>query len=232
MGERHARSGQSTISVVIPALDEEAEVSATLRSVADADERILVDGGSRDRTREIAQAEGVRVLTSAPSRGGQMAAGARSATGDWLLFLHADTRLDPGWRSAILELPPGVASGAFRLAIDASGAGYRLVEAMVRLRCAVLRLPFGDQGLLVRRAAYERVGGFAPIPLMEDVDLVRRLRKAGRLVFLKERALTSPRRWRRHGLVGTTLRNWSIQALYALGVSPERLARTYQRRRR
>lgn len=219
---------EGAISVVVPALDEEGSIVAALRSVAEADERIVVDAGSRDGTRAVAEAEGARVLCCAPSRGRQLDAGARAARGDWLLFLHADTRLEEGWREAILELPPEVVAGAFRLAIEAPGGGYRLIEAMVVFRSSVLGRPFGDQGLFVRRATYERLGGFAPIPLMEDVELVRRLRREGRLAILRRRAVTSPRRWQRHGLVGTTLRNWSIQALYALGVSPERLARLYR----
>lgn len=219
---------ETTIAVVVPALDEEDCIAAALRSVAEADERIVVDAGSHDRTRAVAEAEGARVLSCAPSRGRQLDAGARAARGEWLLFLHADTRLEPGWRAAILDLPPEVVGGAFRLRIEAQAGGYRLIEAMVAFRSGVLGLPFGDQALVVRRAAYERLGGFAPIPLMEDVDLVRRLKKEGRLAVLGRRAVTSPRRWQRHGLVGTTLRNWSIQALYALGVSPERLARLYR----
>jgi len=220
----------ATISVVVPALDEEACLAETLRSVKAADERIVVDGGSQDRTREIAATEGARLLSCEACRGRQLDVGARAARGDWLLFLHADTRLDPGWRDAALRLPPEAAAGVFRLTIDAAGRGYRLLEAMVVFRTRVLGRPFGDQGLLVRRAAYEKVGGFAPIPLMEDVELTSRLRKLGRLGLLGSRAVTSPRRWQRHGLVGTTLRNWSTQALFALGVSPERLARRYRSR--
>ena len=220
--------GEASVSVVIPALNEEGGVACALRSTRGAAEKIVVDGGSRDRTREIAEAEGALVLQSLPSRGLQLDTGARRASGDWLLFLHADTWLEPGWATAIQGLGPRDAGGAFRFAIDAPGRGYRLIEGAVALRCALFRLPYGDQALFVRRSVYERLGGFAPIPLLEDVEFVRRLRREGGLALQPQRAFTSPRRWERHGLWGTTLRNWSVLALYAAGFSPGRLARLYQ----
>jgi rSAM/selenodomain-associated transferase 2 len=220
--------GETSVSVVIPALNEEGSVACSLQSTRGAAERIVVDGGSRDRTREIAEAEGALVIESPPSRGLQLDAGARRASGDWLLFLHADTWLEPGWAAAIRGLGPRAAGGAFRLAIDAPGRGYRLIEGAVALRCALFRLPYGDQALFVRGSVYERLGGFAPIPLLEDVEFVRRLRREGRLAFQPRRAFTSPRRWERHGLLGATLRNWSVLALYAAGFPPGRLAGLYE----
>ena len=154
-----------------------------------------------------------------------MGAGAAGACG--LLFLHADTWLEPGWAQAVRDLGPESAGGAFRLAIEAPGRSYRLVETAVDLRSRFLGLPYGDQALFVRRTVYERLGGMAPIPLMEDVDLVRKLRGVGRLVFLPLRAFTSPRRWQEHGVLGTSFRNWGLLALYAAGVPPSRLARMY-----
>ena len=156
-----------------------------------------------------------------------MGLGACRSRGGWLLFLHADTWLEAGWAEAIRALGPEVAGGAFRLAIDAPGRVYRLVEAAVAARSRFFGLPYGDQALFVRRPVYECLGGMAPIPLMEDVDLVRRLRGAGRLAFLRPRAFTSPRRWELHGVLGTSLRNWALLALYAAGVPPSRLAKMY-----
>jgi len=219
--------GVGRISVVIPALNEEACLARAIRSVSADAEVIVVDGGSRDGTREIAARLGAAVLSRPPSRGGQMGAGAAGACGDWLLFLHADTWLEPGWAQAVRNLGPESAGGAFRLAIEAPGRSYRLVETAVDLRSRFLGLPYGDQALFVRRTVYERLGGMAPIPLMEDVDLVRKLRGVGRLVFLPLRAFTSPRRWQEHGVLGTSFRNWGLLALYAAGVPPSRLARMY-----
>jgi hypothetical protein len=215
------------ISAVIPALDEEACLARAIGSVSAEAEVIVVDGRSRDGTREVAGALGAVVLSCPPSRGGQMGLGASRATGDWLVFLHADTWLEPGWASAVRSIGPGAVGGAFRLAIDSCRRAYRLVEAAVDVRSRWLGLPYGDQALFVRREAYDRMGGMAPFPLMEDVDLVRRLKRAGPLVHLPQRAFTSARRWERHGLVGTSLRNWALLAFYAAGVPPARLARMY-----
>jgi rSAM/selenodomain-associated transferase 2 len=217
------------ISVVIPALDEERGIAAAIRSVRDAAEVLVVDGGSRDATRELAAREGARVLESPRGRGRQLDEGARAATGDWLVFLHADTRLEPGWAEALGALPADVVGGAFRLAVDSPRRGFRVVERGVRLRVRLFALPYGDQGLFARRDVYARIGGIPHLPLMEDVAFVARLRRAGRLAFPAVRAFTSPRRWERYGIVGTTLRNWSLRARYAAGASPERLARRYGR---
>jgi len=219
--------GEIRISVVIPALNEEACLARAIRSVAADAEVIVVDGSSCDRTREVAETEGAAVLSCPPSRGAQLGAGARLATGDWLVFLHADTWLEAGWADDIRGLKPEAVGGAFRLSIDGPGRGYRLVEATVALRCRFFALPFGDQGLFVRRTVYDRMGGIAALPLMEDVDLVRRLKGEGRLTLAPRRAFTSPRRWQHHGLVGAAVRNWGLLGLYAAGVSPARLARLY-----
>jgi rSAM/selenodomain-associated transferase 2 len=220
----------ATISVVIPALDEEDGIAAAIASVRDeAAEVIVADGGSADATRERAAAAGARVITAPRGRGLQQIEGARQARGQWIVFLHADTRLEPGWSRALREAPPGVVLVAFRFAVDSPRRAFRLVELGTRLRCRLFRLPYGDQALSVRRAAYHAAGGFLPLPLMEDVDLVRRLRGQGALAVSPLRALTSGRRWERRGVLRGTLRNWSTMALYALGVSPERLRRRYER---
>lgn len=218
------------ISVVIPALDEEERVAKAIASVRGAHEVLVVDGGSRDRTRSVADASGAHVLDSPRGRGVQLARGAEQATGDWLVFLHADTTLERGWDRALRALPEEVVGGAFRFAIDSPRPAFRPLEWGVAARCRLLRLPYGDQGLFVRRATYGNVGGFRPFPLMEDVDFVRRLARAGRLAFLRTRAFTSPRRWERHGIVGATLRNAWLLAQYAAGRRPEDLARRYDPR--
>ena len=216
------------LSVVIPALDEEARLPAAIRSVRGEAEVIVVDGGSRDATRSVAAQEGARVLTAPRGRGLQLAAGARAASGEWIVFLHADTRLESGWAAAIAALSSDMVGGAFRFAIDSPRPAFRIVEAAVLLRVRLFALPYGDQGVFARRAAYDRAGGIPELPLMEDVAFVRRLRGAGRLAFPRPRAFTSPRRWERHGIVGTTLRNWRLFALYAAGRPPERLAGMYE----
>jgi rSAM/selenodomain-associated transferase 2 len=215
------------LSVIIPALNEEDVVAQAVRSVRDEAEVIVVDGGSEDRTRAVAEAEGAAVLTAPSGRGRQLDAGARRAAGDWLVFLHADTRLEAGWAPALRRLGADVVGGAFRFAIDSPRLGYRVVEAGAGLRCRLWRLPYGDQGLFVRREVYGMIGGFPPLPLMEDVAFVRRLSRVGTLVFPPVRALTSARRWERHGILATTVRNWWLLALYAFGRPPDQLARLY-----
>ena len=220
----------ATLSVVIPTLNEEARVADAVRSVRDDAEVVVVDGGSSDRTRAVAEAAGASVIASARGRGVQLAAGARAVRGEWLVFLHADTRLEHGWAGALRALPASVVGGAFRFALDAPRPAYRWLEAGVTLRCRLFRLPYGDQGLFARRAVYDTIGGFRPMILMEDVDFVRRLGRAGALAFPPVRAFTSARRFERRGAARTSLRNLGLLALYALGCDPERLVRLYEAR--
>lgn len=227
------------ISVVVPTLDAEAGLAATLTALVPAAvegvvrEVIVVDGGSRDSSLRIADQAGARIVRSQPGRGVQLATGAAAARFPWLLFLHADTVLDAGWEreaTAFMErVETGerdLAAAAFRFALDDLGIMPRVLESAVRTRCALLRLPFGDQGLLIPRRLYERVGGYKPIPLMEDVDLVRGLRR-DQLIMLRSRAVTSAIRYRREGYVRRSLRNVLCLTLYYSAVPPRILARIY-----
>jgi rSAM/selenodomain-associated transferase 2 len=220
----------ATISVIIPALNEEPVVSSAVRSVRDDAEVIVVDGGSTDGTRAEAAAAGATVIASERGRGAQLGAGARAAGGEWLVFLHADTRLEAGWARELRSLSPAMVGGAFRFALDSPRRRYRWLERGVALRCRLFRLPYGDQALFARRQTYSAVGGFRPLPLMEDVDFVRRLRRAGPLAFPAARAFTSARRFERRGMLATSLRNLRLLALYSAGRSPATLAPLYQDR--
>jgi rSAM/selenodomain-associated transferase 2 len=220
------------LSVVIPALNAADGLAATLAALDPADEIIVVDGGSRDGTVALARTLGARVVETAPGRGGQLAAGAAVATADWLLFLHADTVLSRGWCDVVARhqaSPDGVERAAcFHFALDDASPQARRLEGWVAWRVAALALPYGDQGLLIHRVLYDRVGGYRPLPLMEDVDLVRRLGRR-RLTVLDARAVTSARRWRQDGWLRRSARNLLCLSLFYAGVPAERIARLYGR---
>lgn len=220
------------LAVIIPTLNAEAGLAATLAALPPVAERIVVDGGSSDGTVEVARAAAAEVVRSPPGRGVQLAAGATAARAPWLLFLHADTRLDPqAWRAleAHLADPDQVRTAAvFGFQLDERPWQARLLEWGVRLRVAVLALPYGDQGLLIHRDLYAAVGGYRPLPLMEDVDLVRRLGRR-RLQLLPGHAITSAARWRRRGWARQTLLNLRCLALYLTGAPPAEIARIYGR---
>lgn len=216
------------LSVIIPTLNAEPRLAETLERMKAADEIIVVDGGSSDATRMIAERAGVRLIRAPKGRGAQLAAGAAAANGDWLLFLHADTLPGRRWREAaaahMAANPDTAACFRFRLADKAWQA--RAIERGVAARVGWLALPYGDQGLLISRRLYGAIGGYRAMPLMEDVDLVRRLGR-GRVAVLAEVALTSSERWRRDGWLRRSLRNLACLALYRAGVPPERLGRLY-----
>jgi len=227
------------ISVIIPTLDAEAGLGTTLAALVPATvqgvvrEVIISDGGSRDGTEMIADAAGAHFLEAPRGRGSQLAAGARTARFDWLLFLHADTMLEPGWEqetAAFIErVDTGerpLAAAAFRFALDDYGLKPRLLESLVGARCALLRFPYGDQGLLIPRRLYHALGGYSPLPVMEDVDLVRRLERK-QLVMLRSRAVTSAVRYKRDGYFSRALRNFACVSLYYMRVPPKTLARLY-----
>ncbi|MBM3568061.1 MAG: glycosyltransferase [Alphaproteobacteria bacterium] len=217
--------------VVMPTLDAASGLGTTLLALGDqATRTVVVDGGSRDATGEIAMAHGAALISAPRGRGPQLAAGARAAAeARWLLFLHADTRLDPGWQASVaahISAPDAENRAAyFTLAFDDPRPMARLWEWLAAWRCRVLALSYGDQGLLISRVLYDRIGGFAPLPLMEDVDLVRRLGRK-RLQALSIRAVTSAARYRR-GYLRRGLRNLLCLGLWYLGAKPATVQRLY-----
>jgi rSAM/selenodomain-associated transferase 2 len=224
---------QIQISVVIPTLNAAEtlpQLFAVLRAAAIVKEVIVVDGGSRDETASLARAAGALVIDAARGRGIQLAIGGAAASGDWLLFLHADCRLEASWEGAVrafLTAPKaGGHAGYFDFALDDTAPAARRLERVVAWRCRVLGLPYGDQGLLIARSLYHAVGGFAPLALMEDVDLVCRLGRR-RLARIGARCVASARRYRRDGYCRRPLRNLLCLSLYFAGVPPDRIARLY-----
>jgi rSAM/selenodomain-associated transferase 2 len=224
------------VSIIVPALNEEACIAATLRGLqqlAGDKEIIVVDGGSRDETRSLAGAEGAKVLTSAAGRGTQMHAGVLAATGDVLWFVHADTippvqALDE-IRTQLTD--PSVAGGNFGLLFDGSSRAARRLTAIYPM-LRILGLSYGDSGIFVRRDIYDRIGGFRALALFEDLDLLRRLRRSGRFVHLQCRIVTSSRRFEHRNFALVWLHWTTLQVLYWCGVSPNWLARWYRHARR
>jgi rSAM/selenodomain-associated transferase 2 len=222
------------LSVIIPTLDAAASLPATLATLAEARpllrEIIVADGGSRDGTQAIAEAAGARVVTTPRGRGAQLSAAAAAAGGDWLCFLHADTRPEPGWAAEVARFigDPGNRGRAGYLAyrLDDASASARRLERVVAWRSRVLGLPYGDQGLILARDFYRALGGFPPLALMEDVALARRIGRK-RLVALNAGALTSAARYRREGYLWRPLRNLCCLSLYFLGAPPRLITRLY-----
>ena len=218
------------LSVIIPTLNESPQIAETVACTRalGACEIIVVDGGSTDDTR--ARAAGAdRVLVTERGRALQMNAGAAAASGDVLLFLHADCRPEPGAFAAVAAAldDPRTVGGCFRQAIEAGGWRYRLMERGNALRVRLLGWAYGDQGIFVRRQVFHELGGFPRVPLMEDLLFMKRLKRRGRIRLLDARLHVSARRWQRSGVVRQTLRNWTLIAALHAGVSPDRLARFY-----
>jgi len=220
------------LSIVIPTLNETARIEQTIRksSALQPHEVIVADGQSQDGTGELAQSAGATVVTSEPGRGRQLNAGARAASGDVLLFLHADCWLEPPAAEQIETALQNetVVGGAFRQRIDHDRRVFRWLERGNTARARWRRMPYGDQGIFVRRSAFEAVGGFAEVRLMEDVLLMREFRRRRwRMELLPGPIHVDPRRWLKHGVFRQTIRNWTLLTGLTLGVSPDRLAEFY-----
>lgn len=226
-------------SVVIPTLNEEARIGACLEAaklaLGEDAERIVVDGGSDDRTREIASRRGARVLTTPAGRGTQLRSGAREARGRTVVLLHADTLLPPGADAEIAHAlsDAGVVGGAFRIRFGSDaeqGVVLRIWAHAMNVRSRVFRTATGDQAIFVRRTMLESIGGIPPVPLFEDVRLMRKLRRAGQIRILPARVTTSPRLWSSTGALRVLLLHLRLRLLHAAGASPQRLAAIYRRK--
>lgn len=227
------------ISVVIPTRDDAERIAPCLSALTEGlaegliRDLVITDGGSTDDIAEVADAVGAGFVTGAPGRGGQLRRGAEATQGDWLLFLHADTVLAPGWSAVVRRHLEHCALGrdraaVFRLAFDDDSLAADLVAGWANVRTRALALPYGDQGLLISRALYRAVGGFPDLPIMEDVAIVRKLGRR-RIARLPAIATTSAERYRRVGWLRQGLRNWRCLAAYLLGGDPKAIARRYDR---
>jgi rSAM/selenodomain-associated transferase 2 len=219
-----------TLSIIIPALNASRSLPATLAALGQGFEVIVVDGGSTDDTAEIATAHGARVVQTVANRGLQLIAGEAAAHGAWLLFLHADTVLEAGWKREVetFTVDPLNAERAatFCFGLDDASTQARRLERIVAWRVRHLGMPYGDQGLLIYRNFYRSLGGFRPWPLMEDVDFVRRIGR-DRLISLRSLARTSAERWQRDGWTRRSLRNLGCLTLYLLGLPPQLIVKVY-----
>lgn len=221
----------NAVSVIIPALNAARHLSACLDAFGATQSLIVVDGGSKDGTAAIARRHGATVVThTPPGRGPQLIAGAAAAATEWLLFLHADTVLDRGWRAEVDRFIADPANreraAVFQFALDDYSRPAQRLQKMVRWRSRVLALPYGDQGLLIHRSFYDALGGYRPVAVMEDVDIIRRIGRR-RLVMLETRAVTSADRWRREGWIRRSSRNLGCLALYYLGLPPRQIRKLY-----
>ncbi len=227
------------VSIIVPVYADEAALAELLASLEPRPQiEVIVSSSDADpaavssRARLAHRHPRVRWITAPHGRGEQLNAGAAVARGAWLLFLHADSSLPPRWLDEIVDADRhGAVGGWFRFALGSTAPAARVLERMVAWRVRLLALPYGDQGIFVRRDVFRRMGGYAPWPLMEDVEFVRRLAGEGPMHRASQRLVTSPRRWEQEGWLTRSARNLTLLALYGLGVSPGRLARMYERRR-
>ncbi len=227
-----SRADIPALSIIIPTLNEAGRIGLVLDALGgDENEIIIADGGSSDTTRDIATAHNARIVVTPPGRGRQLVAGAGLACAPWLLFLHADTRLSMGWRDAVENFRTAAENqhraGVFAFRLDDDGPSARRLERIVAWRNRRFGLPYGDQGLLISRAFYDQLGGFRTLPLMEDVDLVRRI-GGRRITVLGAHALTSADRYRRGGYIVRPLRNLACLGLFFLGLPPRAINWIYR----
>ncbi|MEL6440740.1 MAG: TIGR04283 family arsenosugar biosynthesis glycosyltransferase [Cyanobacteria bacterium J06621_8] len=223
---------QVMISIIIPVLNESAIIKSTLVQLQQNSECeiIVVDGGSHDQTVAIAQQTTAKVLTVRGNRAEQMNAGANIAQGEFLLFLHGDTQLPGNFEELIITAlnQPNTVAGAFELAIEGTERALRWIEILVKLRSHFWSLPYGDQGIFISKQVFTAIGGFASMPIMEDFELMKRLKKQGRIAIAPGAVTTSGRRWQKLGVWQTTLINQLVIAGYYLGVSPIKLRSFYR----
>lgn len=218
------------LAIVVPALNEEEALRRNLpAALAAADEVVVSDGGSTDRTVEVARQLGARLVSGPPGRGVQLTRGAEAAEADVLLFLHADTRLPPDGVRAVREaVAGGAVGGAFCVRFDVDRPMLRLGARLINLRTRLTRLPLGDQAQFVTREGFRRLQGFRDWPILEDLDFAFRMKRVGRTALIEDRVTTGARRFVEQGIVRTVSTNWLIWMLFLLGVSPQRLARLYR----
>jgi len=217
------------VSVIVPTLNEARLIDGTLAAAADADQLIVVDGGSNDGTPALARGRGALVLHGMRGRGRQLAKGAAAATGDILLFLHADTILPRGFREEVCALvESGCAWGRFNVRFDHGSALVHLIARLISLRSRLTRVATGDQAIFVSRRAFTAVGGLREDTLFEDIDLCRRLKRHGPMGIPAQPVVTSARRWRTDGAWRTSFLMWALKLLYLAGVPADRLASRYR----
>jgi rSAM/selenodomain-associated transferase 2 len=223
------------ISIIIPVLNESGIINFTIEHLytldsADTVEIIVVDGSPHGETINTITGSDVQKISGQKGRGSQMNQGAAVAGGDILLFLHADTRLSHDALNQIVAATkqPDVVGGAFDLRIQSEKKIFRLIEQAASIRSRLTRIPYGDQAIFFKKRFFDQIGGYRDIPIMEDVELMQRVRKAGKKIkFISRKVQTASRRWEKEGIVYCTLRNWSIRTLYLLGVPPEKLKKFY-----
>lgn len=219
------------ISIIIPVYNEQCNIPATLNFLENCGcEIIIVDGHPEDTTIKTIKNSTAALIHSGKGRGVQMNTGAKIASGDIFLFLHADTILPSDFLSLIDNtfLDKSVFAGAFDLGIDSPELKFRIIEKISSIRSRITKIPYGDQCIFIKKCEFERVGGFKNIPIMEDADLMMRLKKSGRKIkIIDKKVKTSPRRWKKEGTFYTTIRNWSIMTLFLLGIPAQKLARWY-----